>query len=206
MMKHRPVFNALHPTHIERERGWKPEPNPFLPKPPRPAHTFADKHIFIYANQLWYDIDATTSMLARSRRKANDPQGENIPTSENDQERPLFYRWFDKYLKKAEGILKAYLMKPSGVTRDNALNEWEERDIWLRMPDYWDDTRCDSLAKAIHDYVVTGALLEYFMLTLSSKDPLTVDKSSQLTDAELDIISAANATKPSSVRKPLKPF
>lgn len=206
MMKHRPVFNALHPTHIERERGWKPEPNPFLPKPPRLAHTFADKHIFIYANQLWYDIDATTSMLARSRRKANDPQGENIPTSENDQERPLFYRWFDKYLKKAEGILKAYLMKPSGVTRDNALNEWEERDIWLRMPDYWDDTRYDSLAKAIHDYVVTGSLLEYFMLTLSSKDPLTVDKSSQLTDAELDIISAANATKPSSVRKPLKPF
>lgn len=205
-MKHRPTFNALHPTHLDRERGWKPEPNPFLPKPPRPAHSFKDKHIFIYANQLWYDIDATTSMLARSRRQIKDPQGETIPTSENDQERPLFYRWFDKYLKKAEGMLKAYLMKPSGVTRDNALKEWEEKDIWLRMPDYWDDTRYDSLAKAIHDYVVTGALLEYFMLTLSSKDPLTVDKSSQLTDAELDIISAANATKPGSVRKPLKPF
>lgn len=211
MMKHRSVFNALHPTHIERERGWKPEPNPFLPKPPRPAHTFADKHIFIYANQLWYDIDATTSMLSRRNRSVfgtslKEAPTAGIATSENDQERPLFYRWFDKYLKKAEGILKAYLMKPSGVTRDNALNEWEERDIWLRMPDYWDDTRYDSLAKAIHDYVVTGALLEYFMLTLSSKDPLTVDKSSQLTDAELDIISAANATKPGSVRKTLKPF
>ena len=199
-------FNALHPTHILREKGWKPEPNPFLPRPPRPATYHVDKHIFIYANQLWYDIDATTNMLGRARRGNQTNQEEIIPTSENDQERPLFYRWFDKYLKKVEGTLSAYVMKPRGVVRDNALKEWEEKEIWLRMPDSWDAARYDGLVQAIHNYISTGALYEYFMLTLTSKDPLTVDKAQQLEDEELEIIDAANATKPGSLIRSPKPF
>ncbi len=199
-------FNALHPTHFIREQGWKPEPNPFLPRPPRPAHRYFDKHIFIYASQLWYDIDATTNLVGRNRRGNQPNQEEQVPTSENDQERPLFYRWFDKYLQKAESILTAYVMKPQGKVRDNALKEWDEKEIWLRMPDYWDDTRLDSLVKAIHDYITTGALLEYFKYTLTSKDPLTVDKAQDIEDAELELIDCANATKPGGMVRQLKPF
>lgn len=199
-------FNALHPTHIDRDRGWRPEPNPFQPRKPRPAHRYTDKHIFIYASQLWYDIDATTNMLGKARRGNQTNQEEVVPTSENDQERPLFYRWFDKYFQKAESTLSAYLMKPEGKVRDNALKEWDEKEICLRMPDYWDETRYDSLVKAIHDYITTGALLEYFKLTLTSKDPLTVDKATDLEDAELEIINCANTTKAGSMVRPLKPF
>lgn len=199
-------FNALHPTYILRERGWKPEPNPFLPRPPRPATYFVDKHIFIYVNQLWYDIDATTNMLGRARRGNQTNQEETIPTSENDQERPLFYRWFDNYLKKVEGTLSAYVMKPRCVVRDNALKEWEEKEIWLRMPDSWDDARYEGLVQAIHSYISTGALYEYFKITLTSKDQLTVDKAQQLEDEELEIIDAANATKPGSLIRSPKPF
>ena len=199
-------FNALHPTHILRERGWKPEPNPFLPRPPRPATYYEDKHIFIYANQLWYDIDSTTNMLGRARRGNQTNQEEIIPTSENDQERPLFYRWFDKYLKNVEGTLSSYVMKPRGVVRDNALKEWEEKELWLRMPDSWDDARYEGLVQAIHSYISTGALYEYFEITLTSKDQLTVDKAQQLEDEELEIIDAANATKPGSLIHSPKPF
>lgn len=199
-------FNALHPTHMDRERGWRPEPNPFRPRAPRPAHRYSDKRIFVYASQLWYDIDATTNMLGKARRGNQTNQEDIVPTSENDQERPLFYRWFDKYFHKVESTLSAYLMKPEGKVRDNALKEWDEKEIWLRMPDYWDDTRYDSLAKAIHDYIATGALLEYFKLTLTSKDPLTVDKATDLEDAELEIINCANTTKAGSMVRQLKPF
>lgn len=199
-------FNALHPTHFERERGWKPEPNPFQPRKPRPAHRYFDKHIFVYANQLWYDVDATTSLVGRHRRGNQTNQEDLIPTSENDHERPMFYRWFDKYLQKAESALSAYVMKPEGKVRDNALKEWDEKEIWLRMPDYWDDSRLDSLVKAIHDYVTAGALLEYFKLTLTSKDPLTVDKATELQDAELEMIDCANSTKAGGMVKQLKPF
>ena len=199
-------FNALHPTHILRERGWKPEPNPFLPRPPRPAHRYTDKHIFIYANQLWYDIDATTNLVGKNRRGNQTNQEESIPTSENDKERPMFYRWFDKYLQMTESILSAYVMKPEGRVRDNALKEWDEKEIWLRMPDYWDDTRLDSLVKAIHDYITNGALLEYFKLTLTSKDPLTIDKAQDLQDAEMEMRDCANAAKPGEMIHTLKPF
>ena len=199
-------FNALHPTHFIREQGWKPEPNPFLPRPPHPAHIYFDKHVFIYASQLWYDIDATTLMIGRARKGTDTRQDEIIPTSENDQERPLFYRWFDKYLAKVEGILQAYIIKPKSKVKDNALKEWDEKELWLRMPDYWDDTRYDSLVQAIHHYISTGALYEYFMLTLTSKDPLTVDKLSQLEDDELEIVEAANATKPGAMIHMMKPF
>lgn len=199
-------FNALHPTHFIREKGWKPEPNPFLPKPPRPAHVYFDKHIFIYSNQLWYDIDAATNMVGRARRGNQTNQEDTIPTSENTQERPLFYRWFDKYLKKVEGLLSAYIMKPKGMVRDNALKEWDEKEMWLRMPDYWDDARLDELTQAIHHYISTGALYEYFLLTLTSKDPLTVDKATQLEDDELEILDAANASKPGEMIHTLKPF
>lgn len=199
-------FNALHPTHMDRERGWRPEPNPFQPRKPHPAHRYTDKHIFIYASQLWYDIDTTTNMLGKARRGNQTNQEEMVPTSENDQERPLFYRWFDKYFQKAESTLSAYLMKLEGKVRDNALKEWNEKEVWLRMPDYWDDTRYDSLVKAIHDYIATGALLEYFKLTLTSKDPITVDKATDLEDAELEIINCANTTKAGSMVRPLKPF
>lgn len=199
-------FNSLHPTHFLREKGWKPEPNPFLPKPPRPAHVYFDKHIFIYSNQLWYDIDATTHMMGRVRQESDPNIANTVPTSENTQERPLFYRWFDKYLKKVEGLLSAYIMKPQGVVRDNALKEWDEKEMWLRMPDYWDDARLDELVQAIHHYISTGALYEYFLLTLTSKDPLTVDKATQLEDDELEIIDAANASKPGRMIHTLKPF
>lgn len=199
-------FNSLHPTHFLREKGWKPEPNPFLPKPPRPVHVYFDKHIFIYSNQLWYDIDSATNMMGRVRRESDPNIANTVPTSENTQERPLFYRWFDKYLKKAEGLLSAYIMKPQGVVRDNALKEWDEKEMWLRMPDYWDDARLDELVQAIHHYISTGALYEYFLLTLTSKDPLTVDKATQLEDDELEILEAANASKPGGMIHTLKPF
>lgn len=199
-------FNALHPTHIVRERGWKPMPNPFLPKPRGRAYGYVDKHIFIYASQLWYDVDSTTNIVGKSRRGTQTGQDEIVPTSENDQERPIFYRWFDKYIKKVEKIVSAYVMKEEGKVRDNSLKEWDEQEIWLRMPTYWDATRYESLVQAIHTYISTGALYEYFKLTLTSKDPLTQDESDQLEDAELDIIDAANATKAGALQGHYKPF
>ncbi len=199
-------FNALHPMYKERERGWKAEPNPFVPKAPRPGHTYIDKHIFIYADQLWYDIDATTYLVGKARRGNQTNQEEMVPTSENNGERPLFYRWFDKYVQKAENLLSAYLMKPEGRVKDNTLREWSEKEIWLRMPDYWDDTRYDALTKAIHTYLAAGAMYEYFLLTLTSKDPLTIDKYNEVEDAEHDIIDAANATKAGGMIHTLKPF
>lgn len=199
-------FNALHPTHSDRERGWYPAPNPFAPRKAVPGRTFIDKHIFIYSDQLFYLVDATTNLLSKARRNVQGSDSETLSTSENDGERPLFLHWFDKYLKNVETILTAYVMKPKKLTRDNVLKEWREKELWLKMPDYWDDTCFDGLVQAINRYISDGALLEYFKIRLSSKDPLTVDKTTDLADDELEIISLANMVKPGTIHKIPKPF
>lgn len=187
-----------------RERGWTPTANPLEPQPPRRAYGHSIKHIYIQADQLFYDVDAVTSLIDKATRKT---QGETeVATSEADSHRPMFYRWFDQYIASVERILSAYVAKPEGVARMNGLKEWSEKEIILVMPDYWDATVYDALVQAIHKYVVNGALYEYFSITLSSKDPRTMDRKQNTLDGETEIRSLSCRVVPGTVRKHLNPF
>lgn len=196
-------FNLLHPSLANRAKGWKPVCALDGSKT-RPVTSYSEKHIFILADQLFYDIDAVTGIVDKVTRGAEGaPQ---ITISESDTYRPMFYRWFDQYIAKVESILKAFVAKPARVANINGLREWDERELTLLMPDYWDATAYDSLVSAIHRYVTTGALYEYFALTLTSRDPRTLDKAQQLDDIYDDICASAFAVKPGSVHRTLNPF
>lgn len=196
-------FAELHPSMTSRERGWKEMPNPLAPQPPRRAYGHTRKHIYLQADQLLYDIDAVTGLTDRAQRQV---QGAEVATSEDDKYRPMFYRWMDKYIASVERAMSAYVMKKEGVTRMDSLREWQEKEIELLMPDYWDATVYDALVQAIHQYIVDGALYEYFSITLSSKDPRTLDRKESLVEGESEIMGLANRVKPGSVRKHLSPF
>ena len=197
-------FSELHPHMASRERGWHPAPNPLAPQPPRRAYGHTVKHIFLQADQLLYDVDTITSIIDKAARTAhNDAE---VTTSESDTYRPMFFRWFDKYIANVEHCLSAFVLKPEGVTRLNDLKEWDEREISLLMPDYWDATVYDSLVKAIHQYVVDGTLYEYMSLVLSSRDPRTVDRKQSLEDGITNIRALSCRVIPGSVHKHLKPF
>lgn len=196
--------DLLHPFVPHWEQGWIPVENPYAPKPPKPMRTYTTKHVFIQADQLFYDVDAVTGIIDRASRQTQGAQ--EVATSESDTYRPMFYRWFDKYIGKAENCMSAFVMKPEGVNRLDALKEWQEREITLRMPDYWDATVYDALVDAIHQYVVNGALYEYLALTLTAKDPRTADKREQA-DEYYDLMRSLTCRViPGSVRRPLKPF
>lgn len=198
-------FNLLHPQMHERDKGWQKVNDPFSSQAhATPVTSHTTKHIFVLADQLFYDIDAVTGLLDRAGR--NNKESPEVSISESDSYRPIFYRWFDQYIAKVEAILKAFVMKPARVANMNGLREWNEREITLLMPDYWDDTAYDALVAAIHRYITTGALYEYFSLTLTSRDPRTLDKFQQLDDIYDDICAAAFAVKPGSVHRTLKPF
>ena len=197
-------FSELHPFVAPRQRGWIPVANPFEPQPPRRAYGHSIKHIYIQADQLLFDVDAVTSLIDKATRKT---QGETeVATSEADSHRPMFYRWFDQYIAAVERILSAYVAKPEGVARMNGLKEWQEKEIMLVMPDYWDATVYDALVQAIHKYLVDGALFEYFSITLSSKDPRTVDRKQNLVDGETVIKELSSRVLPGTIRKHLNPF
>ena len=197
-------FSELHPFMASRERGWTPTANPLEPQPPQRAYGHSIKHIYIQADQLFYDVDAVTSLIDKATRKT---QGETeVATSEADSHRPMFYRWFDQYIASVERILSAYVAKPEGVARMNGLKEWSEKEIMLVMPDYWDATVYDALVQAIHKYVVNGALYEYLSNTLTSRDKRTVDRKQNLDDGETEIRSLSCRVVPGTVRKHMGPF
>ncbi len=197
-------FSELHPHMASRERGWRPVPNPLAPQPPHRAYGHTVKHIFLQADQLLYDVDAITGIINKAARTAhNDAE---VATSESDTYRPMFFRWLDKYIASVEHCLSAFVLKPEGVTRLNDLKEWDEREISLLMPDYWDATVYDSLVKAIHQYVVDGTLYEYMSLVLSSRDPRTVDRKQSLEDGITNIRALSCRVIPGTVHKHLKPF
>lgn len=197
-------FSELHPHMASRERGWNPIPNPLAPQPPRRAYGHSVKHIFLQADQLLYDVDAITGMIDRTVRIAqNDTE---VATSESDTYRPILFRWFDKYIASIELCLSAFVLKPEGVTRLNDLKEWDEREISLLMPDYWDATVYDSLVQAIHQYVVDGALYEYMSLVLSSRDLRTIDRKQSLEEGLTSIRALSCRVIPGTVHKHLKPF
>ena len=197
-------FSELHPFMASRERGWTPTANPLEPQPPRRAYGHSIKHIYIQADQLFYDVDAVTSLIDKATRKT---QGETeVATSEADSHRPMFYRWFDQYIASVERILSAYVAKPEGVARMNGLKEWQEKEIILVMPDYWDATVYDALVQAIHKYVVDGALFEYLSNTLTSRDQRTIDRGKNLEDGEKVIKELSSRVLPGTIRKHLNPF
>nr|DAF72022.1 MAG TPA: hypothetical protein [Caudoviricetes sp.] len=197
-------FSELHPHMASRERGWHPVPNPLAPQPPHRAYGHSVKHIFLQADQLLYDVDTITSIIDKAARTAhNDAE---VSTSESDTYRPMFFRWFDKYIANVEHCLSAFVLKPEGVTRLNDLKEWDEREISLLMPDYWDATVYDSLVKAIHQYVVDGTLFEYMSLTLTSRDQRTIDRKQSLEDGITNIRALSCRVIPGSVHKHSKPF
>ncbi len=195
-------FNGAHPTHADRNRGWQPIPPREHPGQDHTRKT--TRHIFIIAEQLFYDIDATTGLIARSLR--NTQGAPDIATQEADSYRPMFFRWFDKYIRKAEHIMSAYVLRPERRRRNDTLREWQEQDIMLSMPDYWDDTLLDALSASLHDYIVCGALYEYLCITFSPADARAMGKQTELADIETDIQDLINRPKPGSVRRKFSPF
>lgn len=197
-------FSEMHPFVASRQRGWIPVANPLEPQPPRRAYGHSIKHIYIQADQLFYDVDAVTSLIDIVARQKH---GETaVATSETDMHRPMFYRWFDQYIASVERILSAYVAKPEGVARMDGLKEWQEKEIILVMPDYWDATVYDALVQAIHKYVVDGALYEYLSITLSLQDPRTVDRKQNISDGETEIKGLSCRVLPGAIRKHLNPF
>lgn len=164
-----------------------------------------DKHLFLDKANILYDIDAMTSLVSRSRRDANNPD-DNIATSESDRYRPLFDRWIEKYTQQMKARLRAFIKTPWRISSMNDLKTWKECEIILTFPPSWNDTVYENLVSAVHDYIVNGCLYEYFSLTLTSKDPVTVDCQQKMLDSYQAMKSYACAVIPGTVHKPLQPF
>ena len=164
-----------------------------------------EKHIFIRRDQVFVDLDSQIGIVADMRRKPDG--GEESALSQGTEKyRPMFYRWIDSHIGEAKTIMSAFVLEKSRETSMNSIKDVEEVDIALFMPVWYDDTTFPQLTNAVHDYVVDATLHDYFKLTLTSKDPVTVDKEKVMSDRYSELKKLVNASKPGTIRKPYNPF
>lgn len=164
-----------------------------------------ERHIFISREQVFYDLDAQISMMNESRRK-DDGTEDDTTANATTKYQQQFYRWIDSYIGKAKSVMSAFVLEKSSTSKMNSISQKEEVDITLLFPEWYDDTVFEQLCSAVHEYVVNATLYEYFSLTLSAKDPVTLSKQDMMNDALNDVRKYVNASKPGTVRKPFKPF
>lgn len=164
-----------------------------------------ERHMYVRRDQIFYDIDAQLSIIAKARRSQDGTEDNTISQATNDF-KPMFYRWIDTYIGKAKTIMSAFVLERFNDTAINSIKDNEEVDITLLVPQWYDDTTYQQLCDAVHSYIVNGAMREYFLISLTSKDPVTIDKNQLMLDGENEIRKLVNASKPGQIRKPLNPF
>lgn len=164
-----------------------------------------ERHIFISRDAVMFAVDTQIQMVAESRRKDDGTEDDRL-TNATTKYQQMFFSWFNTHVGKAKGKMQAFVLEKSKATNMNTIKNKEEIDIELLMPEWWDDTIFDQLTTAVNDYVVNAILQDFFTVTLTSKDPVTVDKATLANDALNDIRKHANANKPGTIRKHLSPF
>lgn len=164
-----------------------------------------ERHIYLFRQQLMYDIEAQAGIISRVRR-TEDGKEDNALTDITQQYRPMFDRWIDKYVNLAIGRMSAFVLEPFKQSKSDKIGSEDEIDIELQVPFSWDDTCFQPLVQAVHDYVVNGALYELMGLTLSPRDNVMNRKQMDLEQSYGDIKRFICAVKPGTVRKRYEPF
>lgn len=189
------------------ERPDSPDYKPFADKAPK-----FERHIFIMRDQLLYDIDAQIGMMATARRNPDGTE-ENTFSNATTTYRQQFYRWIEKHIGIAKGVMSAFLLEKFKTTKLDNISQEQEVDITLLMPEWYDDTVFDQLCQAVHQYVVDATLYEFFSIALLvptrrsvAEDPATIVKRQQMAQDLQDIRKYVNASKPGRIHKILKPF
>lgn len=169
----------------------------------KPRHLM--RHMFIYKNQIMYDVTAQVSIVSKMRR--NEKGVEDSTLSDGiDSYEAMFDRWIQKYVEKVKERLIMCLHDIWSVGNGDELRNISEYEFLLSMPDWWDDTAWKPLVSSVHDYIVNSVLSEYFRLTLTAGDGVTQAKMEDANEAWNKIKACQTKHKQGTIRKFINPM
>lgn len=163
------------------------------------------KRLFIRHDQIMADIDTQAQIISIARQDEKGAPNKLFMTA-TDAFGVQFDRWIDKYLDASKARMAAYVITEERKAAMNAKRKWDEVTILLGFPPSWNDTTFEQLCSAVHDYIVNSCLMEFCLLALSSKDPLTSDEKLLADNAYADIKHFCVTSKPYTQKKTLNPF
>lgn len=164
-----------------------------------------ERHIFIRRDQVFFDIEAQLGMLADGRKNADGTEDDTISNA-TTKYRQMFYRWIDRHIGEAKTVMSAFVLEKFRETAMNSIQDRDEVDITLLVPEWYDDTTYQQLCDKVHEYVVDATLADFCTMRFTSKDPVTIDKERGRIETLGEVRKLANMAKPGRIRKPMKPF
>lgn len=163
------------------------------------------RHIYIRRDQILHDIDSQVQMVAESRKNPDGTVNDNLSQA-TTKFQSMFYRWIDKHIGEAKTVMSAFVLEKFRDSAINSIKDFEEIDITLLVPEWYDDTTFPQLSDAVHQFIVDATLFDFFSLTLTSKDPVTADKFAIKGSDRDEVKRLVHASKPGRIRKIQKPF
>lgn len=160
------------------------------------------RHLFIYKNQIMLDISSQMDMLLDSKRKEQGVES-NSEADMLDRYKHQFDRWINKYVEKVKERLVLAVVDVYATASGDELKDWAEKEILLKMPDWWDDTAWRPLVDTVHDYIVNAVLSEYLVLL---RDPLAATKKEDANEAYEKIKVHLCKHRAGSVKRTLRPM
>lgn len=163
--------------------------------------------IRILRNEIVYDIDHDILFLQKVRINADDSQMNSHLFSSDADNSYRIGRWIERYWNRVLGTSSAYLVrgKQVGGGADNAVADWEVRDIVLDMPDGWPENRLQELADAVHWYIVYSVEYEFLLLAYGAGDNVVQERQAAAEDALYDIRAILSA-RTHGLKMPFHPF
>lgn len=159
--------------------------------------------INIYKNLVLAEIDAQTFKRVDGVLAAEADQIKNAVSS--DSEEALDMNLLHRYMETRDAVLRNRLAfclvdDDEDLTVTNELEkDVESFDYSLKVPDTMNKPRLASLAKKMHNYIVQGALVDWYAMQNMKGNVGTAE----LEEMETEIVCMLRS---SFVKRPLQPF
>ncbi len=145
--------------------------------------------IILLKEELVHDINADSHHIETSRKAAD------TPVATDDKRLYEMNRKIDNAVNHIVRAMAAYLLVPSPVVHrisSNHAHGWEEKSIYLALPNNWPPYLLDSLRDQVHEHVVKSAEAELLVPILSPSDDYVQYCKLAAVEAEREVNSIIN--------------
>lgn len=163
------------------------------------------RHLFVYKKQLMYDIESQVGMVAMSRRNESGVE-DNTQSDMVSKYQPMLMRWLTKRFEKVKEALALAVIDDRQTASGDDLMDWDEKELVLQFPDWWDETAWKPLVDAVHSYLVNATMSEYYKITLTTKDPVTQSKLKDSYDDLGEVKTLLCKHHAGEIKRPLRPM
>lgn len=160
--------------------------------------------IKLYKQAIYYEIDALTYKLTESRMQGADVKAKSAVASDSSEsfDSSILSRMADYRDATLRKRLLFCLKDEDTDWFINAPDESDKYEYVFVVPDVFKDATLRVLGTKMHEYIVKGALLDWYIQTGTAENITAL--TNQVEELETEIVGLMRV--PGALKKPLQPF